>query len=45
LAACAAAAHLYFSLAPDRYMLRAMVRGWIGREEYARHHDAARCKA
>jgi hypothetical protein len=31
---------------PDSwYMLRAMVRGWISREEYAQHHDAARWKA
>jgi formate dehydrogenase gamma subunit len=38
--------HLYFTLMPDSwYMLRAMVRGWISREEYAQHHDAARWKA
>ena len=37
--------HLYFTLTPDGwYMLRAMVRGWISREEYAQHHDAARWK-
>ncbi len=37
--------HLYFTLMPDGwYMLRAMVRGWISREEYAQHHDAARWK-
>jgi cytochrome b subunit of formate dehydrogenase len=38
--------HLYFSLMPDSwYMLRAMVRGWISREEYAQRHDGARWKA
>ena len=38
--------HLYFTLTPDSwYMLRAMVRGSISREEYSQHHDAARWKA
>jgi cytochrome b subunit of formate dehydrogenase len=38
--------HLYFTLMPDSwYMLRAMVRGWISRNEYAQHHDPARWKA
>lgn len=37
--------HLYFTLMPDSwYMLRAMIRGWISRDEYAQHHDAARWK-
>jgi len=37
--------HLYFTLVPDSwYMLRAMVRGWISREEYSQHYDAARWK-
>jgi hypothetical protein len=26
-------------------MLRAMVRGWISREEYTKHYDATRWKA
>jgi cytochrome b subunit of formate dehydrogenase len=38
--------HLYFTLMPHGwYMLRAMVRGWISREEYTRHYDATRWKA
>jgi formate dehydrogenase subunit gamma len=37
--------HLYFTLMPDSwYMLRAMVRGWISRDEYAQHYDATRWK-
>ena len=38
--------HLYFTLMPNSwYMLRAMVRGWISREEYTKHYDATRWKA
>jgi thiosulfate reductase cytochrome b subunit len=38
--------HLYFTLIPHSwYLLRAMVRGWISRKEYAEHHDEARWKA
>lgn len=38
--------HLYFTLMPHSwYMLRAMVRGWISREEYTKHYDATRWKA
>jgi len=38
--------HLYFTLMPNGwYMLRAMVRGWISREEYTKHYDATRWKA
>lgn len=37
--------HLYFTLIPDSwYMLRAMVRGWISRDEYSQHYDPARWK-
>jgi cytochrome b subunit of formate dehydrogenase len=32
--------HVYFSLRPEKRMyLRAMVKGWITREELRRHHD------
>jgi formate dehydrogenase subunit gamma len=38
--------HVYFTLTPDSwYMLRAMTRGWISREEHSQHYDAARWKA
>jgi cytochrome b subunit of formate dehydrogenase len=38
--------HLYFALIPESwYLMRAMVRGWISRKEYAQHHDATRWKA
>lgn len=35
--------HVYFSLLPEKQMyLRAMVRGWITREELKEHHDGHR---
>lgn len=35
--------HIYFSLRPEKRMyLRAMVRGWVTREELRAHHDAER---
>ncbi len=38
--------HIYFALHPDQwYLARSMFRGWISREEYSEHHDAARWKA
>jgi hypothetical protein len=34
--------HIYFALRPEkRCYLRAIVRGWMSREEYRAHHDAA----
>jgi len=35
--------HIYFALRPEkRLFLRAMIRGWITREEFAEHHDSRR---
>lgn len=35
--------HVYFALRPEKWLFtRAMVRGWITREEYAQHHDPKR---
>jgi len=35
--------HIYFALRPEkRLFLRAMIRGWITREEFAEHHDPRR---
>jgi cytochrome b subunit of formate dehydrogenase len=35
--------HIYFSLRPEKRMyLRAMVKGWVTREELRRHHDPER---
>jgi formate dehydrogenase subunit gamma len=35
--------HVYFGLRPDRFwILRAMVLGWITRDEYLAHHDQRR---
>ena len=35
--------HIYFSLRPEKRMyLRAMIKGWLTREELDEHHDAAR---
>ncbi len=32
--------HVYFGIRPEKmYMTRSMIRGWISREEYERHHD------
>ena len=36
-------AHVYFALRPEKLLFtRSMIRGWITREEYARHHDPER---
>lgn len=38
--------HVYFALRPEKAMfLRAMIAGWISRDEYSRHHDPERWKA
>lgn len=38
--------HVYFALRPEKsQFLRAMIVGWITREEFARHHDADRWRA
>ncbi|MFO1184985.1 MAG: cytochrome b/b6 domain-containing protein [Bauldia sp.] len=35
--------HIYFAARPDEWHLtRSMFRGWISRDEYEHHHDAAR---
>jgi len=35
--------HVYFALRPEKLMFtRAMIRGWITREEYEEHHDPKR---
>jgi formate dehydrogenase subunit gamma len=35
--------HVYFALRPEKLVfLRSMLRGWITRAEYARHHDPKR---
>lgn len=35
--------HIYFALRPEkRLFLRAMIRGWITRKEFAEHHDPQR---
>jgi cytochrome b subunit of formate dehydrogenase len=35
--------HIYFALRPEkRLFLRAMIRGWITRKEFAEHHDPRR---
>jgi cytochrome b subunit of formate dehydrogenase len=35
--------HVYFALRPEKLLfLRAMLRGWISREEYVEHHDPRR---
>jgi cytochrome b subunit of formate dehydrogenase len=34
--------HVYFACRPEKmYMTRSMLRGWITRQEYERHHDPA----
>lgn len=36
-------AHVYFALRPEKLLFtRAMIRGWITREEYENHHDPKR---
>lgn len=36
-------AHVYFALRPEKLLFtRSMIRGWITREEYERHHDPER---
>jgi len=36
-------AHVYFALRPEKWLFtRAMLAGWITREEYNRHHDPER---
>jgi cytochrome b subunit of formate dehydrogenase len=36
-------AHVYFALRPEKWLFtRAMLAGWITRDEYARHHDPER---
>lgn len=36
-------AHIYFALRPEKLLfMRSMIRGWITREEYERHHDPDR---
>jgi formate dehydrogenase subunit gamma len=36
-------AHVYFALRPEKWLFtRAMLAGWITREEYVRHHDPER---
>jgi formate dehydrogenase subunit gamma len=35
--------HIYFACRPEKlYMTRSMLRGWISRDEYRRHHDPER---
>ena len=36
-------AHVYFALRPEKWLfLRSMIRGWISRSEYLKHHDPNR---
>jgi formate dehydrogenase subunit gamma len=38
--------HIYFAFVPDTwYLSPSMLRGWISRGDYSRHHDPARWKA
>jgi cytochrome b subunit of formate dehydrogenase len=38
--------HVYFGLRPEKlWLTRSMIRGWITREEYLRHHDPQRWSA
>jgi formate dehydrogenase subunit gamma len=38
-------AHVYFALRPEKLLFtRSMIRGWITRDEYERHHDPERWK-
>ena len=39
-------AHVYFALRPEKLLFtRAMLRGWITRDEYETHHDPSRWRA
>jgi len=39
-------AHVYFAIRPEkRWMTQSMIRGWIGRDDYLRHHDPDQWKA
>jgi cytochrome b subunit of formate dehydrogenase len=36
-------AHVYFAIRPEKWwIMRSMVRGWVGRKEYLAHHDPVR---
>ena len=38
-------AHVYFAVRPEkRWMTQSMIRGWIGRDDYLRHHDPEKWK-
>ena len=39
-------AHIYFAILPEkRFMMMSMIKGWIGRRDYAEYYDVERWKA
>ena len=39
-------AHIYFAILPEkRFMMMSMIKGWIGKRDYAEYYDAERWKA